>query len=78
MPFARRPLTDTEAARPCPWCAVEPGQRCVNPDGSLFQPGSHSSRRTGVLIGTPSRRMGIGKNQVTAGGHYEFGLWAPT
>ena len=47
MPFARRPLTETEAARPCPWCAVEPGQRCVNPDGSLFQPGSHSSRRTG-------------------------------
>ena len=57
MPFARRPLTSTEQARPCPWCDAEPGQRCVNPDGSLFQPGVHSARRTGRLIGRRKERV---------------------
>ena len=57
MPFSRRPLTGLERVKPCPWCAVEPGQRCVNPDGSLFQPGVHAARRTGKLIGRPRGKV---------------------
>ena len=57
MLFTRRPLTPVEQARHCPWCDAEPGQRCTNPDGKLFQPGEHSARRTGVLVGTPPGKV---------------------
>ena len=55
MPFTRRPLSGIEQARHCLWCDAEPGQRCTNPDGSLFHPGTHAVRRTGRLIGRPGK-----------------------
>ena len=57
MPFTRRPLTPVEQTKPCPWCDAQPGQRCTNPNGSLFQPGVHSARRTGRPVGRPSGRI---------------------
>ena len=29
---------------PCPWCKVEAGVGCVDPDGSAFKAGIHMAR----------------------------------
>lgn len=45
MGHPRRPLTEIEQTRHCALCDARPGERCTNPNGSLYAAGSHSLRK---------------------------------
>lgn len=56
MAKPRRMLTEVERSEPCPWCGAEPGQRCTNPSGRLYNSGDmvHVARR-GMTAGIANR-----------------------
>lgn len=49
MARSLRPATAAEEARLCAFCGAGRGERCTNPDGSVYSP-EHAARRDGASV----------------------------